>query len=108
MGEAGVGKRGNFLIYFVPYILTAAGTMLLSELIATCTRCKTAQNNSSHGIPFWNLNMMIMGESLVLLCVTAVNNEKNSGVSEDLVSVINTLQLTFLMLSNTKVRQSLS
>ena len=101
MGKDGTGKTRNLALYFLPYVLTAASTMLVSELIAKCTK-NSAQVTSSHNIPFWNLNTMFLLEILVLSFIALVNNEymniKNNGII-----LTNTLALIFLVSTNQKV-----
>ena len=106
MGEAGIGKTGHCHLYFLPFGVTAVSTLLLSEMIAKFTQLTTVQNNSSNGIPFWNLNIMFMGEiSVYVFLAVVVNNESHMYLYE-IGCIINILKLTFLTLSNPKVSQT--
>ena len=100
-GQDGTGKTGSFVTYFLPYILPAVSAMLISELMAKCTK-STANVSFSHNIPFWNLNTMFLLIILVFGVIALVDNEymnlRNNGII-----LTTTLALVFLLSTNPKV-----
>ena len=103
MGKDQAGKTGNFIMYVLPCILIAVSAMLISEVIAVCTK-STAHVSSSYNIPFWNLNTMCMLGPLVFAFMVLIDNEfEYVNLRLNGLLVTNTLGLTYLLATNPKV-----
>ena len=110
MGKDGTGKTRNFAMFFLPCILTAVSTMLISELIAKCAK-NSAQVSSSQIIPFWNLNTLFLFEILMYSVMVLLKNEyiNTYFIYNNTLTIIltNTLALILLLSTNPKVSDHL-
>ena len=94
-------KIGNFALYNMPATLTTVTAMVISELIAKCTK-STGHVTSGHSIPFWNLNTMFLLSLLLFAVISVVDNE-HVNMRKNGVILLNTFGLIFLLLTNPKV-----